>query len=152
MALRTVLLYIGALILTVVLTATVAAGVTSLFLGRSAGDRDGVAAGDAAAAPAALKEVSLQGFVTNLADPGSSRYVDVSVVLLVHDERTVRRVEQMQTHLRDALLGVLRSKTSLDLEGEAGKARLSRDVRESLNEVLGAELIERVLITQLVVQ
>lgn len=92
-------------------------------------------------------------FVTNLVDEGGKgRYIEVGVTLLVGDEEAKKKLEAAKAHMQDGVLGVLASKTSQEVKGEAGKNQLASDIKTKLNKLLGTDMVKQVLITKLVVQ
>jgi flagellar basal body-associated protein FliL len=97
------------------------------------------------------KVVDLGKFVTNLADK-EGRYIDVNFVVVVKDEKDAKKISDNMAVVRDGILLLLNSLNSKDVIGGEGAENLKRSVHERLNEALGDKLVQRILITSIVVQ
>jgi flagellar FliL protein len=106
-----------------------------------------------AAKPPAPVPVEVATVTTNLADPGERRYVQVQLTVELADQAAARTFTERMSAVRDALIGILRSRTSEQLTGEAGMARLARDLGAAFDRVVGRNgAVVRVYFTHLVVQ
>lgn len=94
----------------------------------------------------------LKPFVTNLADTDRPKYISVTFELVVTKASYKESIEKNLPLVRDHVLAVLSSKKSQEVTGEAGANTLKNDVLARLNEKLGGKMIQKVLITDLVVQ
>lgn len=95
--------------------------------------------------------IDIGKFVTNLADK-DPRYIDVTFSVVVKDAKDAQTLEANRPVIRDVVLTLLASKQSADVTGPDGADALKAAVLERLNEELGSNLIQRILITSIVVQ
>lgn len=103
-------------------------------------------------APAAV--LALEPFLVNLADTQASRFLRVTVRLLVADEAFAHKFAEDEVHkarVRSAILEVLTTKTSDTLVTAEGKTALKEAIAKRSSEVLGLEVTD-VLFTDFVVQ
>lgn len=110
-----------------------------------------------AAQAAGLQEIDLTKaatvnlkFTTNLAD--ERRYINVSFDLVIRDVKDKQKVEQNLPLVRDAIVEALNTKRATEITGENGRELLKQEIQEKANGVLGGQFIQRVLITDFVVQ
>ena len=102
--------------------------------------------------PAAV--LALEPFLVNLADPQSSRFLRVTVRLVVEDEAFAHEFEEAEVHrarVRSAILEVLTTQTSDVLVTTEGKTALKEAIAKRSSEVLKLEVTD-VLFTDFVVQ
>lgn len=102
--------------------------------------------------PAAV--LALDPFLVNLADTQASRFLRVTVRLLVEDEAFAHAFAEDEVHkarVRSAILEVLTTKTSDALVTAEGKAALKDAIAKRSSEVLKLEVTD-VLFTDFVVQ
>jgi len=97
-------------------------------------------------------ELELKPFVTNLGDAGRASYINVTIHLVMSSEKDKVKVEKNVPIIRDAVLRVLNTKTSLEVTGPEGSNTLMQDVLKAANEALGGNYVQGVLITDKVVQ
>jgi flagellar FliL protein len=112
----------------------------------------------APAAPEPEKEftgiLALEPFVVNLADKGASRFLRVTVKLVVEDEHVAREIEEhavSKSRVRSAVLELLSAQESTTLVTPEGKAELKKALAERASKVLHTE-VHDVLFTDFVVQ
>jgi flagellar protein FliL len=112
----------------------------------------------AAAAPEPAKEatglIPLDPFVVNLADREASRFLRVTIKLVVDDEEIAKEVEHHEiskSRVRSAILEVLSGQESAKLTTPEGKAELKRVIAEHAGKALHTE-VRDVLFTDFVVQ
>ena len=113
------------------------------------------AAGNPAVAPAPAEitsknTIELKEFVTNLID--QRQYVKVTMQLVLTREKDKAAVEQAVPRIRDAVVQVLNTKKSMEVTGSEGANKLKADVLKVVNDLLGANTVHEVLITDIVVQ
>ncbi|HLO01858.1 MAG TPA: flagellar basal body-associated FliL family protein [Symbiobacteriaceae bacterium] len=96
--------------------------------------------------------VALKPFTTNLGDTDRPRYISVTFELGAHDEKTVEKLNAQIPAIRDQILQILNSKKSMEVTGDSGANKLKNEVQEKLNAALGGSLIQKVWISDLVVQ
>lgn len=89
-------------------------------------------------------------FTTNLAD--ERRYINVSFDLVIRDVKDKQQVEKNLPLIRDAIVESLNTKRAAEVTGENGREKLKQEVQEKANRVLGGTYIQKVLITDFVVQ
>lgn len=99
-----------------------------------------------------LQQFAAGEFATNLADPDRSRYIQVEVYLLVKDSKDVEELKSIEVPIKDLIVGILRSFTTEQVAGEEGKNRLAAEIARRTNEMLGKNLVEKVVFTNMVVQ
>jgi flagellar FliL protein len=96
---------------------------------------------------------SIAGIVTNLADPGGRRYIKISLDFDFADEDTAKDFEaQYQAKIKDAVLTLLWSKTSDEMNSVEGVLAFRNDVVTRVNQILGQGKVKNVYITDKVVQ
>lgn len=95
--------------------------------------------------------LSLKNFVTDLSDKDRLRYADITVSLAISDAAALEEAKKKEPQIRDAVLGLLRSRLAADLLGAAGKDRLAEELTKALHPVLKKSL-KKVYITDMIVQ
>ncbi len=97
---------------------------------------------------------TLAVFTVNLADP--QHYLQTELQLAVADVKAQARVKERMPEVRDAVIRLLSSKTMDDLTQADGKDRLAEELRQQVNDVLGAksddEGVRRVLFGSFIIQ
>jgi flagellar protein FliL len=102
--------------------------------------------------PAAV--LALEPFLVNLADPQASRFLRVTVRLVVEDEAFAHEFEKEEVpkaRVRSAILELLTTQTSDTLVTAEGKTALKEAIAKRSSEVLKLEVTD-VLFTDFVVQ
>jgi len=95
--------------------------------------------------------IMLNEFVTNLAD--QRQYVKVTMHLVLTRAKDKEQVEKAVPRIRDAVVQLLNTKKSMEVTGSAeANKQLKADVLKTLNDLLGANTVREVLITDIVVQ
>lgn len=97
-----------------------------------------------------LSFLTLEPFVTDLADRDRRRYLEVTVVLALKDEQSLEVARKMEPRIRDLILGQLRGSYAAELGGAQGKDQMVTQMRERLGEAL-KDRLEAVYITNLLV-
>ena len=98
--------------------------------------------------------VSFEPFVVNLADPGGRKFLRVGVQLLLPDESTAAELEEDEleiSRLRSAVLELLTTRTSADVNNVEGRAALKKAIAETAHQVGHVE-VRDVLFKEFVVQ
>jgi flagellar FliL protein len=109
----------------------------------------------AAPRPAEHALVSLEPFVVNLADQGGTRFLRVSVRLIVGSLEEAERVQKNEVALlraRSAILELLTQQTAERLVTAAGKSALKQAIAARLAAVLEGITVVDVLFSDFVVQ
>ena len=99
--------------------------------------------------------VSFDPFVVNLADPGASRFLRVSMQLVVKDAEQAAEMQESKVALmqaRSAMLELLTTQTSDVLVTADGKAALRSAIVEKLGHVVEEFEVVDVLFSDFVVQ
>ena len=96
--------------------------------------------------------MALNPFVVNLADPGGSRYLRMTVELELSDELLRNEIMSRLPQIRNAMLMILPSKTMADVTSSEGKEALREEIIEALNEILAKGEIRNIYYTEFVVQ
>ena len=95
--------------------------------------------------------VPMTPFVVNLADANVRRYLKL-VIEVEAAPGGADLIEANQAKIRDALLMLLSSKTSQDLNTLEGKILLRKEIVDRLNQTLGQSKVARVYFTDFVIQ
>lgn len=98
--------------------------------------------------------VAFEPFVVNLADPGVSRFLRVSLTL-VADEEHAKELEHDEVALmrvRSAILELLAQKQSSELVTPDGKAELKKSIAEAATHAAHDLEVSDVLFTEFIVQ
>jgi flagellar FliL protein len=122
--------------------------------------RGGAAEAEAAEAepeppPVPTGIVPLDPFVVNLADPSGSRFLRVTMGLVVADEETAKHIEEEKVviaRLRSAILELLAQKQSTELITPEGKTALKKAIAESVAHAAHELKVEDVLFSEFIVQ
>lgn len=99
--------------------------------------------------------VRLEPFVVNLADVGSSRYLRVTLELLVHDAEQAEELEKNRvalTQARSAILELLTTQKSNELVKPEGKTALRQAIKEAVAHAVEHVEVIDVLFSDFVVQ
>ena len=99
--------------------------------------------------------VTFEPFVVNLADANASRFLRISIQLVVRDEEEAERIQKKPALLmgaRSAILEALTTQTSEALVTQAGKAALKKAIAEHAGTVLEDTKVIDVLFSDFVVQ
>ena len=131
----------------------VGGGVTAFWAtSRSAG---AAAASKPASKPAEHGLVALEPFVVNLADPGGTRFLRVSVRLIVESVLLAEHLKKNDvalTRARSAILELLTQQTADHVVTTEGKAALKEAISHKLDLVLDETKVVDVLFSDFVVQ
>jgi flagellar FliL protein len=99
--------------------------------------------------------VPLDPFVVNLADPSGTRFLRVTMSLVVADEVVAKEIEEekvVHARLRSAILELLAQKQSTELVTPDGKAALKTAIAESAAHAAHELKVEDVLFSEFIVQ
>jgi flagellar FliL protein len=95
---------------------------------------------------------SLEPFVVNLNDPGGPKFLKVSIQLELAGPALMEKAKQKSPQLRDAIITLLTSKSSESLFPPEGKLQLKDEINARMNQVLGANTVKNVYLTDFVMQ
>lgn len=96
--------------------------------------------------------VSLPTFIVNLADPLGRRYLKLALDVEVNDGEAAEDLTGNEAKVRDSVILLLSSKSYQDLSTMESKILLKKEIAERLNQVMGGPKVQRVYITEMVVQ
>ena len=105
--------------------------------------------------PPATGIVPLEPFVVNLADPSGTRFLRVTMSLVVADEAVAKEIEEekvVHARLRSAILELLAQKQSTELITPEGKAELKKSIAESVAHAAHELKVADVLFSEFIVQ
>ncbi len=105
--------------------------------------------------PPATGIVPLAPFVVNLADPSGTRFLRVTMSLVVADEAIAKEIEEekvVHARLRSAILELLAQKQSTELVTPEGKAELKKAIAEGVAHAAHELKVEDVLFSEFIVQ
>ena len=93
-------------------------------------------------------------FTVNLmVPPGfAPRFVRTGVAVEVSDKKALTELSEREAQVRDAVIGVLRSKTHDEINGTAGMETLRQEIAASISALLRSGNVVNVFFTDLVVQ
>jgi flagellar protein FliL len=152
---KNVVIYIVGGLLGVALVGGVAFGAAKFAIGNVEGGAQQVAVVDGAAPKVAVtaeNTLALKPFTTNLADANRNSYINVTFELVLQSTDHMETVKAQTPVIRDAIVGILHSKTSMEVTGTEAANTLKTDVQTKVNEALGGPFVSQVLVTDIVVQ
>jgi flagellar FliL protein len=98
---------------------------------------------------------TLEPFVVNLADPGGSRFLRVSLALVVENEEEANELGEnpvVKSRIRSSLIELLAQQTSTALVTPEGKAALKTAIKEHVAHAAHEVKVSDVLFSEFVVQ
>ncbi len=98
------------------------------------------------------KTATLDPFIINLNEPGSSRYLKLTFEVEVARASVVEDLTTYKSPVRDEVLRYLSSLTVADTLGEENKARIQSELLSRINKQLGAGRVKKLFFTDFVVQ
>jgi flagellar FliL protein len=105
--------------------------------------------------PAATGIIPLEPFVVNLADPSGTRFLRVTVSLVVADEAMAKEFEEDKVahmRVRSSILELLAQKQSGELMSPEGKAALKTAIAEGVAHAVHELKVADVLFSEFIVQ
>lgn len=96
--------------------------------------------------------VPLDPFVVNLDEPGTSRYLKVTIQLELHDHESEEHLEHSKQLVRDSILSYLSGLTVKDTLGSEAKEKIRKDMIASMDKLLGEGRVRRIFLSEFVVQ
>lgn len=96
--------------------------------------------------------VSFDAFVVNLNEPGSSRYLKTTFDVEVVDQKVVEKANGNKALIRDEILRYLSGLSIADTMGEENKEKILDELRIRMEKFVGQRKVERVLLSEFVVQ
>ncbi|BAI81172.1 flagellar FliL protein [Deferribacter desulfuricans SSM1] len=104
------------------------------------------------AEPAIGPLYSLDTFIVNLADPGGTRYLKVTMQLELDSEKVQEEMEKRKPQIRDVILTVLSSKTYAEVSTAQGKLALKQELIRRINLILTTGSVKNIYFTEFVAQ
>ncbi len=95
---------------------------------------------------------SMDEFQVNLADPGTRRFLRMTIDLAYDDRGLASEIQEREAELRSNIISVLRSKFVEDLEEPGGMANLEQDLLEAINGVLSTGEVEAIYYKEFIFQ
>jgi flagellar protein FliL len=95
---------------------------------------------------------ALDPFVVNLDEPGSARYLKISLQLELVDAKVEEAITKSKQLIRDTILSHLSGLKLADTLGAAAKDKLRADITKKLEAMLGANKVRRIFFGDFVVQ
>jgi flagellar FliL protein len=95
---------------------------------------------------------SFDTFIVNLADPGGTRYLKVSMQAEVDSNKVIEEIEKRKPQVRDLVLTVLSSKTYAEVSTPQGKIALKQEIIRRLNLILTTGTVRNIYFTEFVSQ
>lgn len=96
--------------------------------------------------------VSIPPLLVNLAEPQGRRYLKLALDIEVRDKLAADDLNKNMSKVKDSLLLLLSSKTYEDLASLESKILLKKEIVERLTLVMGEQKVQRVYITEIVIQ
>lgn len=151
---KNILIYIVAGVLGIALVGGVAFAAAKLAIGTAGPvvQQAVVAGGGPKVEVTKENTLALKPFTTNLGDEGRNSYINVTFELVLVDAKAKEKVDPQVPAVRDAVVGILHSKKSMEVTGAEGANKLKAEVMSRVNEVIGGAYVQQVLITDIVVQ
>jgi len=123
------------------------------FLFRGAGEAEAAEVEPPPPAPTGV--VPLEPFVVNLADPTGSRFLRVTLSLVVADEAIAHEIEEDEVvvlRVRSAILELLAQKQASELVTPEGKTQLKKSIAEGVAHAAHEIEVADVLFSEFIVQ
>lgn len=95
---------------------------------------------------------SLDTFIVNLADPGGTRYLRVTMDLEIDGKPVEEELAKRLPQVRDTVLMVIPSKRFADISTGEGKTALREELIGTINKVLTSGKILRIYFKEFVIQ
>lgn len=116
------------------------------------GGGDSYGGDDHGVAPEPIPVPMIENIVVNPARSGGSRFLLASIAIKITSAEVADYVYEREVEIRSALLLVLGSKTTDELTDISNRSAIHAEVRETVIEILGADIVADVLIPQFVIQ
>ncbi|GAB1535704.1 flagellar basal body-associated FliL family protein [Geovibrio sp. ADMFC3] len=95
----------------------------------------------------------MEPFVVNLADPGGSRYLRVTLQLELTMTKGLKdEIDKRVPQIRDAIITILSSKRFEEINSAQGKMIMKQQIMRRINSLLASGQIANVYVTEFVIQ
>ncbi len=91
-------------------------------------------------------------FVVNLADPDIDRYLKVSIVLELKDQKVEQEAQKRLPEIKDAITTLLLTKRSSDIRTPEGIEFLKEEIAKRVNAILPLGGVKNVYFTEFIIQ
>jgi flagellar protein FliL len=121
----------------------------------AAAEAHGEGGGEHGEAGSEVGVLSLEPFISNLADPEGDRYVKCTMRLVLDSRPAADKAKTDElsiTRIRDRILTLLSSKTFADVATPEGKEALRAQIRDGVGQVLAVGKVSEVYYTEFIVQ
>jgi flagellar FliL protein len=96
--------------------------------------------------------IDLGTFIVNLADKDVQRYLKVSIVISVLNQKVQQQVQQFLPAIKDAIIDLISSKYYRDIRTPEGRERLKIEILKRINAILPDGGVMAVYFTTFIVQ
>ncbi len=96
--------------------------------------------------------ITLDPFVVNLDEPGSSRYLKLQLQVEVSNASAAKLFEKSKQLIRDDLLSYLSGLKVADTQGTESKDKIRTELEAAVAEVIGEDRVHRIVFIEFVVQ
>jgi flagellar FliL protein len=97
-------------------------------------------------------ELEVGTFVANLADKDADRYIKVTVIMEVQDEKVKEEATKRMPQIKDAINTLLFTKTSEELKSPEGIEKLKEEIIRRTNAILPLGGVKDVYFTEFIIQ
>ena len=97
-------------------------------------------------------EVEVGTFIANLADKDADRYIKVTIVMEVQDEKVKEEATKRMPQIKDSINTLLFTKTSEDLKSSEGIEKLKEEIIRRINAILPTGGVKDVYFTEFIIQ
>lgn len=97
------------------------------------------------------RQLALEPLVVNLADPGSRRYLRVTITLEFTDARVEKEMQRVGYRVRDSIIQILRSKTVADLAPDRAE-KVRQELLGTINGLLEEGKITGLYFQEFIIQ
>ncbi|SNR76529.1 flagellar basal body-associated FliL family protein [Desulfurobacterium atlanticum] len=91
-------------------------------------------------------------FTVNLADKDIERYLRISIILELKDQKVQQEVEKRLPEIKDAIISLLLTKRSTDLRTPEGIEFLKEEIAKRVNAILPLGGVKNVYFTDFIIQ
>jgi len=94
----------------------------------------------------------LDTFTVNLADKGGNRFLRVTMGLEMKDEKLSEELDKRLPQIKDAVLMIMPSKKTHEIDTVKGKLALRNELIEKINSILTTGQITNIYFTEFIIQ
>jgi flagellar FliL protein len=97
-------------------------------------------------------ELEVGTFIANLADKDADRYIKVTIIMEVQDEKVKEEAAKRMPQIKDAINTLLFTKTSEELKSPEGIEKLKEEIIKRTNAILPLGGVKDVYFTEFIIQ